>query len=297
MNEMANNRMTRRQAILGATIAVAVAMFIPRSMFGGEVQAAAEIVLFPDAKDKPSIFVYLPEASKRTGAALVICPGGGYGNLSIGCEGHDTARWFAAQGIAGIVLKYRLPNRPYNAHGDPLEDAHAAIRTVRKQAGHWGIDPRRVGILGFSAGGHLASTAATHFDADTRPDFALLIYPVITMGEYTHGGSRRNLLGPNPDPALVKFYSNELHVTAQTPPTFLAHASDDRGVSARNSVDFYVALLKAGVPAELHVYERGDHGLKGGAGWGIGGPSRSISSTWPQRALEWMRQRGLLEAK
>jgi acetyl esterase/lipase len=255
-----------------------------------------EIVLFPDAPDKPSITVHLPEPARRTGTAVIVCPGGGYGGLTMGSEGHDTARWFAAQGVAGIVLKYRLPNKPQNSHKAPLEDAQAAIREVRGHAAQWGIDPRRVGILGYSAGGHLASTAGTHFDAQTRPDFMLLIYPVITMGEFTHGGSRQNLLGGKPDPALVKFYSNEQQVTSRTPPTFLAHASDDGGVSARNSVDFYIALLKAGVPAELHVYERGGHGLKGGAGWGIGGESRTISGTWPQRALEWMRQRRLLDS-
>ncbi|HYG77695.1 MAG TPA: alpha/beta hydrolase [Planctomycetota bacterium] len=256
-----------------------------------------EIVLTPDAKDKASIFIHLPAPEKRTGAAIVICPGGGYGGLTMGSEGHDTAKWFVEHGVAGIVLKYRLPGKPGHSHNTPLDDAHAAIKTVRAKAAEWNIDPRRVGILGYSAGGHLASTAGTHFDVQTRPDFVLAIYPVITMGEYTHGGSKKNLLGAQPDPELVKFYSAELNVTKETPPTFLAHAGDDRGVNAMNSVNFYSALLKANVPAELHVYERGDHGLKGGAGYGIGGATKSISSTWPDRAIEWMRQRGLLEAR
>ena len=262
---------------------------------GARAETLPEIVLFPEAVDKPSITPHLPEAARRTGAAVIVCPGGGYGGLTMDSEGHDTARWLAEHGVAGIVLKYRLPSKPQNSHKSPLEDAQAAIRTVRKHAVAWGIDPRRVGMLGYSAGGHLAATAGTHFDAEIRPDFMLLIYPVISMGEFGHGGSRQNLLGPHPDPGLVKFYSNEQQVTSRTPPTFLAHASDDSGVSPRNSVEFYLALLEAGVPAELHVYERGGHGLKGGAGWGIGGPSRTISGTWPQRALEWMRQRGLLD--
>jgi acetyl esterase/lipase len=255
----------------------------------------SEIALFPEAAGTSSIFVHLPGPERRTGAAVVICPGGGYGSLSIDCEGHDAARWFAEQGVVGIVLKYRLPNQPGNTPGMPLQDAQAAIRMVRARAGEWGIDPRRVGIMGFSAGGHVASTAGTHFDAATRPDFMLLVYPVISMGPFVHEGSRRNLLGPTPDPALVKFYSAEEQVTRETPPTFLAHASDDTVVRPENSVNLYLALQRAGVPAELHVYERGTHGLKGGGGWGIGGESRTVSGTWPQRALEWMRQRGLLD--
>ena len=255
----------------------------------------AEIVLDPALADKPTITVHLPEAAQRTGAAIIVCPGGGYGGLSMGSEGHDTAAWFAQRGVAGIVLKYRLPGKPGNDHTMPLSDAHSAIRSVRQHAAEWGIDPHRVGILGYSAGGHLASTAGTHFDEDTRPDFMLLIYPVISMGEFGHGGSRTNLLGAHPDPELVKLYSNELQVTKATPPAFLAHSNDD-GVSVLNSVNFYLALQRAGVPAELHVYASGGHGMKGGAGWGIGGATKDIASSWPDRAIDWMRQRGLLHS-
>jgi acetyl esterase/lipase len=255
-----------------------------------------EIILSPELTDKPVIYVHLPKPDHNTGAAIIVCPGGGYAGLTMDSEGNDTAQWFADRGVAGIVLKYRLPGKPGNKHSSPLEDAHAAIRMVREHATEWHIDPHRLGILGYSAGGHVASTAGTHFDAATRPDFMLLIYPVITMtGEYVHAGSRANLLGHHPDPALVKFYSNELQVTKNTPPTFIAAASDDTTVSPMNSVNFYVALLKAGVPAELHIYTAGEHGLKGGIGWGIGGPSKSVSSTWPDRAIEWMKQRGIVQ--
>ncbi len=240
--------------------------------------------------------MHLAKPDRRTGAAIVICPGGGYAGLTMTSEGHDTAEWFAARGVAGIVLQYRLPGVHGHTHASPLQDAHAAITVVRQRAAEWGIDPHRVGILGYSAGGHLASTAGTHFDENTRPDFMLLIYPVITMtGEYAHAGSRDKLLGPHPAENLVKFYSNELQVTKETPPAFIAAAGDDSTVNVMNSVGFYVALLHAKVPADLHIYTVGEHGLKGGLGWGIGGPSRSVSSTWPDRAIEWMQQRNLFE--
>jgi acetyl esterase/lipase len=256
-----------------------------------------EIALPSHTADIPAIFVHLPAPDHRTGAAVIICPGGGYSGLTLDSEGHDTAQWFADQGVTGIVLKYRLPNQHGSTHASPLEDAHAAILTVRERAANWGIDPHRVGILGYSAGGHVASTAGTHYDANTRPDFMMLIYPVITMtGEYAHAGSRANLLGKHPDPDLVKLYSNELQVTRDTPPAFIAMANDDTTVNPMNGILFYSALHDAGVSVELHMYQVGGHGLKGGAGWGIGGNSRSISSTWPLRAMEWMKQRKLLSA-
>ena len=261
------------------------------------VSQAAEpvnIVLFPEEKDKPNITVHLPDTDAATGAAVIVCPGGGYGKLTMASEGHDTAKWFAGHGVAGITLQYRLPNRPYNDHSAPLADAHAAIRTVRENAEKWKIDPQRVGILGFSAGGHLASTAATHFDDTTRPDFAVLIYPVISMGRFGHGGSRRNLLGPNPPQELIDHYSNEKQVTAKTPQTFLAHADDDRGVVPENSIEFYLALRKARVPAELHIYERGGHGMRYGRGYGIGAKPNGPASTWPDRCIAWMKARKII---
>jgi acetyl esterase/lipase len=257
--------------------------------------APLEIPLLGAAADRSALFVYLPERARRNGTAVVICPGGAYMRLVMDTEGHDTARWLVDNGVAGIVLRYRLPaGKEGRSHDVPLADAHEAMRVVRKHAAEWGIDPRRIGIMGYSAGGHVASTAGTHHDAETRPDFMVLMYPVVTMGEFAHPGSRNNLLGPKPDATLVKLYSNELHVTADTPPTFLAHAGDDRPVSVRNSVDFYLALLRAGVPAEMHVYERGDHGLRGGKGGGIGGDPSTSYGKWPVQVIDWMRQRGLL---
>ena len=254
--------------------------------------------------DKPSLTIYLPAEDKATGAGVVICPGGGYGALAMDHEGHQVARWLNSFGVAGFILKYR--HRRSGAgygHPAPMLDAQRALRTVRQRAKQWQVDPARIGILGFSAGGHLASTAATHFDdgaSDAKdpvdrqgchPDFAVLIYPVISFTEpFTHTGSRRNLLGDNPDKKLVEQLSNERQVTAHTPPTFLVHTYADRGVPAENSVYFYLALRKANVPAELHLYEKGGHGF--GLGQNVPG-----TSGWPQRCQEWIQGRGLLEKK
>jgi acetyl esterase/lipase len=230
----------------------------------------------------------------------VVCPGGGYGALADDHEGRQVARWLNSLGVAAFVLKYRIAPRYH--HPAPLRDAQHAIRTVRANAQDWHIDPQRVGIWGFSAGGHLASTAGTHFDdgkpdaedpierVSCRPDFLILAYPVITFTEpSTHKGSRRNLLGQEPDPKLVESLSNEKQVTAQTPPTFLFHTDADRGVPPENSVLFYLALRKAGVPTELHIYEKGQHGV------GLA-PKDPILSSWPGRLADWMKGRGLLTA-
>ncbi|MGH7129480.1 MAG: alpha/beta hydrolase, partial [Planctomycetaceae bacterium] len=248
--------------------------------------------------DRPEIRIYLPPKDKATGTAIVVCPGGGYGALAMDHEGHQVAQWLNTIGVAGIVLKYRLgPRYRYPA---ALQDAQRAVRYVRAHAETLGIDPHRVGIMGFSAGGHLASTVATHFDAgdadsddplarqSSRPDFAVLAYPVISFTEpFTHAGSRRNLLGDNPDPALVASLSNETQVTADTPPTFLFHTGEDAGVPVENSLVFYAALRKAGVPAELHVYQDGPHGV--GLAPGVPG-----LSGWKDRLAEWLRQSGFL---
>jgi acetyl esterase/lipase len=227
--------------------------------------------------ETPRIEVRLPARGNATRQAVVVCPGGGYGGLAYDWEGTDIAGWLNSRGIAAIVLTYRLPVDGDVAHQKwlcPLLDAQRAIRLTRAHAADWGIDPAKVGIMGFSAGGHLASTAGTHFDAgnkqspdpverfSSRPDFMILVYPVISMTkETTHGGSRLNLLGENPSDDLARRYSNELQVTADTPPTFLVHAGDDNAVPVQNSLLFYEALLAHHVPAELHVYPHGGHGF------------------------------------
>ena len=247
--------------------------------------------------DRPQITVYLPRASNST--AVIVAPGGGYQNLAMNHEGRQVAAWLNAQGITAFVLQYRLGPR-YN-HPVELGDAQRAIRLVRSRAAQFRISPDRVGMLGFSAGGHLTSTAGTHFDAgnpnaadpidrvSSRPDFLVLGYPVITMNpEFTHAGSRRNLLGENPSAALQAELSNELKVTAETPPTFLFHTTNDAGVPVMNSVVFYSALVKAGVPAEMHLFANGPHGV----GLALNDPALSH---WPELLSEWLRGRGLLQ--
>jgi acetyl esterase/lipase len=257
-----------------------------------------------DDGDKPSLTIYLPAAEKANGAAVVICPGGGYGHLAMDHEGHQIAEWLNSLGVVGFILKYRHSRSGAGyGHPAPLQDAQRAIRMVRSRAKQWNIDPGRVGIIGFSAGGHLASSAGTHFNTrysearDTvdefscRPDFMILGYPVISFTEwFTHSGSRKNLLGQNPDPELVENLSNEKQVTSQTPPTFLVHADDDKGVPPENSISFYLALRKAEVPAEMHIYEKGGHGFGPGVGKGA-------CSSWMPRCADWMKGRGLLERK
>ena len=249
---------------------------------------------------QPTITLYLSESTQPT-AAVIICPGGGYGGLAIDKEGHDVAHWLNSIGVAGIVLKYRLP-RPELTTDEkpwPLQDAQRALRLVRSRAADWKIDPTRLGIMGFSAGGHLASTAATHFDAgvpaaadpldrfNTRPDFVILAYPVITFRDpLGHRGSRKNLLGATPDPKLVAFYSNDEQVTEQTPPTFLVHAKDD-GVKVENSILFADALTKAHVPHELALFDKGGHGF----GLGVHGGE---VATWPARCAAWMKARNIV---
>jgi acetyl esterase/lipase len=249
--------------------------------------------------DKPTLFPYVVPAGRGTGTAVVVCPGGGYQNLSMEKEGSDIARWLNSLGVSAFVLRYRLG--PKYHHPIELGDAQRAIRTLRAKAADYRLSPDRIGIMGFSAGGHLASSAGTHFDAgdsaaadpidrlSSRPDFLILCYPVISFLNYTHQGSKLNLLGGNPDPKLVESMSSEMAVTAQTPPTFLFHTNADTGVPPENSVLFYMALRKAGVPAELHIYERGPHGV------GLA-PTDEALSNWPQRLATWMRVRGLLNS-
>ncbi len=241
--------------------------------------------------------VHLADSSKANGAAMVICPGGGYGGLVVEGEGHGIARWLNEHGIAGLVLEYRLPRGNYHR---PLLDAQRSLRLARARAAEWKLDSRRLGIIGFSAGGHLASTAGTHFDpgapqsADPverqscRPGFMVLVYPVITMGPKTHGGSRQNLLGPSPSPELMEFLSNEKQVTDRTPPAFLTHARTDAVVPVEHSRMFREALQARKVPVELLEFPEGNHGYNGykGKEW----------DAWQKRCLEWLRERGFLKA-
>lgn len=274
---------------------------------GADATDSSGVLLWPngapgakgtEAVDKPALFVHLAPADKANGAAVVVCPGGGYGHLAMGHEGHDVAAWLNSLGVSAFVLQYRLA--PRYGHPAPLQDAQRAIRTVRARSKEWKIDPQRLGLMGFSAGGHLASSAATHFetgktDADdpiervsSRPDVLILAYPVISFtAPFTHVGSRKNLLGEQPDPALVENLSNEKQVTKDTPPTFMFHTGEDTGVPPENSVAFYQALRAAKVPAELHIYEKGGHGL------GLA-PKDPVLATWPARCAAWLEKRGFL---
>jgi acetyl esterase/lipase len=249
-------------------------------------------------KDVPTLTPYVPAAGKATGAAMVICPGGGYGALAPH-EGRDYARFLNESGITCFVLKYRLGSDGYR-HPAMLQDAARAVRLVRARAVEWNLDATRVGIMGSSAGGHLAATLLTHFDVgkpeaadpierqSSRPDLGILCYPVISMGRYAHQGSRQNLLGQNPSPELVRELSNELHVTTNTPPCFIWHTWEDKGVPAENSLQFAEALRGAGVPFDLHIYQKGEHGLGlGSLNWD---PSRRLA--WTADLVFWLRGQG-----
>lgn len=248
-------------------------------------------------KDKPTLIVYLPE--KPSGVGIVICPGGGYGGLAMDHEGHQIGRWLNEHGMAGFICDYRHRGKGYG-HPAPLQDAQRAIRTVRSRAKEFGVDPSKIGILGFSAGGHLTSTAVTHFDtgdsaaedpvmrASSRPDFGILCYPVIAFDQpFTHRGSQRNLLGEGAAAELVASLSNDKQVTEQTPPCFLWHTFEDKGVPPENSIVFYHALVGHKIPSELHIYEKGRHGL------GLAKDTPGTSD-WPAACLAWLKNRGIL---
>lgn len=284
---------------------VLFAAFCPVEVFADDSLKPEQILLWPDgapgavgteALDLPSLTLFRPAADKSNGAAIVICPGGGYGHLAEGHEGREIGAWLNSLGVTGVMLKYRLA--PRYRHPAPLQDAQRAIRLVRSKATEWKLDPQRIGIMGFSAGGHLASTAATHFDQgmaeakdpidqiSSRPDLLILCYPVISLtSPYTHAGSRNNLLGMSPDPDLLENLSNEKQVTRATPPTFLFHTSADTGVPPENSLMFYMALHANQVPVEMHIYEQGRHGV----GLAAKDP---VLSTWSERCAAWMKQRG-----
>jgi len=287
-----------------ATIVVATSL--------ANVMAADRRLLWPDgapmekqfgeAENNPArpTLDHYPASRWTTGAAVIICPGGGYENLATAHEGQQVAQWFNEQGVIAFVLRYR--HAPQYHYPAPVLDVQRAVRWVRSHAKECGINTNMIGVLGFSAGGHLASTAATHFDAGNpsatdpidrvscRPDFAILCYPVISFVEpYAHQGSRRNFFGTNSPPPeeLARHFSNELQVSANTPPTFLFHTDEDQDVPAENSIAFYLALRKAKVPAELHIYRPGRHG---GGMW----PSDPILGDWPRQATRWMHGLGLL---
>ncbi len=248
---------------------------------------------------KPTLEIYLPSKKTATGAAVVIVPGGGYRIVSYTNEGTDIAAEFTKMGVAAFILKYRLPSDKtmQDKTIGPLQDAQQAIKTVRSRAKEWGIDTSKVGIIGFSAGGHLASTAGTHFNKSVienpeqinlRPNFMILVYPVISLSEnLMHKGSRDNLIGGSPTAELTNLYSNETQVTAQTPPTMLIHAGDDKTVKVENSLRFYEALIKNNVPAEMHIYPKGGHGF------GIG-PNRAPDH-WTDRVQHWLQSQSIIK--
>jgi acetyl esterase/lipase len=251
-------------------------------------------------KDIPTLTPYWPDPEKATGAAMVICPGGGYAALA-DHEGKTYAQWLNDQGVAGFVLKYRLG--PKYHHPAMLQDVSRAVRIVRAHAAEWKLDPKRIGLMGSSAGGHLASTLLTHFDAgkpdsddpiervSSRPDIGILCYAVITMSDKTHGGSKRNLLGENPSAELVEELSNERHVTKDTPPCFLFHTAEDKAVPVENSLDFAAALARAGVPFALHIYEKGSHGI----GLGVHEYDPAKLHPWAKDCSFWLKEQGFVK--
>ena len=255
----------------------------------GKVQSTSQVSI-------PTLSVFLPKGIKQNQTAVVIFPGGGYTHLAIDKEGTKVAEWFNSQGIVAFVLKYRLPNNLImtNKTVGPLQDAQEAIRVIRLNAAVWNIDPNKIGVMGISAGGHLASTLSTHYDdrvyetsskISARPDFSLLIYPVISMeNDITHKGSQISLLGENASQQDIDSFSNEKKVTAQTPPAFLIHATDDSVVLPENSINYYLALKKNGVTAELHLYEKGGHGF----GLGV----NDTSKFWTKSCEEWLKSNG-----
>lgn len=249
--------------------------------------------------DIPVITVFLPRTMTQNTPAVIVCPGGGYVNLAMNHEGRQVASYLNSLGIAAFVLRSRLGPRYH--HPIELGDAQRAIRTVRSHAAEWRLDAARIGILGFSAGGHLAMSASTRFDAgnpdaadvvdraNSRPDFTVLGYPVISMTEaWTHQGSKNSLLGANPDPELAKSLSGELAVTKQTPPTFLFHTNADTTVPVENSVYYYLALRKAGIPAEMHIFEKGPHGV------GLANDDAALAE-WSKLLANWLRVRGVVK--
>ncbi len=244
------------------------------------------------AVSKPDLTIYLPQDENKNRTAIVICPGGGYGVVCASYEGHDIAREMNKKGVAAFVLKYRIPNDETcsNKAIAPLQDAQTAIKTIRENAEEWGIDKDKIGIIGFSAGGHLASTAGTHYNKNyiennegtsLRPNFMVLVYPVISMQpELTHKGSCKSLLGNAPSTEMLKLFSNEMQVAEDAPPTFLTHAEDDDVVPVENSIRFYEALKAQNIPADMHLFSKGKHGF----------PLEPAASKWLGYVFQWMKE-------
>ena len=256
----------------------------------GELQSTSQVTT-------PLLYKYQPKKTVSNGSAVLICPGGGYSHLAMYKEGKKVALWLNSFGITAFVLKYRLPNDMIMKDKSigSLQDAQEAIRTIRRNAKEWNIDPAKIGVLGFSAGGHLASTLATHYqdnvyDADAtsaRPDFSILIYPVISMEDgITHNGSKVSLLGQNASKELTEKYSNEKQIDANTPKTFIVHATDDKVVPVENSINYYMNLKKYNVPVEMHLYENGGHGF------GLG--TKGTHTEWPKACEKWLAENSLL---
>lgn len=293
--------MLRIALLLAVTAMTAQAQQTPPLTDGQVIRlwaSAAPGALGSDSTDIPTLTVYLPWQMTPSTPAIVICPGGGYGQLADNHEGRQVANYLNSLGMVAFVLRYRLGPRYH--HPIELGDAQRAIRMLRSRAAEWSLDPKRIGIMGFSAGGHLAMSASTIFDsgnprasdqidrAGSRPDFAVLAYPVISMtAPWTHDGSRRNLLGDNPNADAATRLSGELAVTSQTPPTFIFHTNDDNVVPVENSLHYVLALRRAGVPAEMHIFEKGAHGV------GLANDNDALSP-WSVLLSSWMRHRGLL---
>jgi len=249
----------------------------------------------------PTLTVFQAPKDKATGAAVMICPGGGYGILAFSHEGEEVARWFNQQGVTAFILKYRLPDEKLmnNQAEVPLMDAMQGMKLIRQNAGKYGLDVAKIGVMGFSAGGHLAATLSTHYhrtagnnkaSEEAKPNFSILMYPVITFGPKAHGGSRDKLLGKqNTVAEQVAYYSNELQVTKQTPPAFLVHAMDDKAVPVENSIDYYLALLKNGVSAEMHLYPAGGHGFA------LRTKGKGSIENWPDACKGWLKSMGLIK--
>ncbi len=290
---------------LTSTVLFSLILLMPSLCKAEPLAPLQTILLWPNGapgaigelpEDKPTLTIYPVSRGSSNKCGVVVCPGGGYGGHAMSHEGHEIAGWFNSFGVTAFVLKYRLGKR--YPHPVPIQDLQRAIRYVRAHAKDFHVEKNRIGVIGFSAGGHLASTAATHFDAGNakaadlldrescKPDFAILCYPVITMNlNYTHKGSRNNLLGQNPDPKLVKLLSNELQVTSQTAPTFLFHTLEDQAVPVMNSVLYYEAMIKHGVKGELHLFQTGRHGV---------GLAKKIpaTSSWTTLVENWLNANG-----